>query len=99
MLCYAHITKSYITSHQQYMQLAHINNTSNKIIHAKTPSVHLATVTHTAISHCLDHCVPLLLTVHEVRSFLGLAGYYRRFVKDFSKVASRLTDLLHKNYT
>ncbi len=30
----------------------------------------------------------------EVRSFVSFAGYYRRFVKDFSKVARPLTDLL-----
>src|ERR1700676_446252 len=35
--------------------------------------------------------------IHDIRSFLGLAGYYRRFVKDFSKLASPLTNLLHKN--
>jgi len=34
--------------------------------------------------------------VTEVRSFLGLAGYYRRFVKDFSKIASLLTNPLKK---
>ena len=36
-------------------------------------------------------------SVTEVRSFLGLAGYYRRFVKDFSMVAKPLTNLLRKN--
>jgi len=32
----------------------------------------------------------------EVRSFLGLAGYYRRFVQDFSKIATPLTNLTRK---
>ena len=34
--------------------------------------------------------------VIEVRSFLGLAGYYRRFIKRFSIIASTLTKLLRK---
>ena len=34
--------------------------------------------------------------VTEVRSFLGLVGYYRRFVKEFSFIASSLTKLLRK---
>lgn len=33
----------------------------------------------------------------DVRSFLGLARYYRRFIKDFSKLASPLFGLLAKD--
>ena len=36
-------------------------------------------------------------TVTEVRSFVGLASYYRRFVKGFSSVASQLTNLTKQN--
>ena len=39
---------------------------------------------------------PALKNVKDVRSFLGLAGFYRRFVKDFSKVALPLTELTHE---
>ncbi|KAD4385317.1 hypothetical protein E3N88_25485 [Mikania micrantha] len=36
-------------------------------------------------------------TPTEIRSFLGLAGYYRRFIQDFAKIASPLTKLTRKN--
>ena len=35
-------------------------------------------------------------TVTEIRSFLGLAGYYRRFIEGFSKLALPLTQLTCK---
>ena len=36
-------------------------------------------------------------TVTKVRSFLGLVGYYRRFVEGFSKMVSPLTQLTRKD--
>ena len=41
--------------------------------------------------------LPYPQTVREVRSFLGHVGFYRRFIKDFSKIASPLCDLLAKD--
>ncbi|XP_035546655.1 uncharacterized protein LOC118348672 [Juglans regia] len=36
-------------------------------------------------------------TVREIRSFLGLAGYYRKFVEGFSRLSGPLTALTRKN--
>jgi hypothetical protein len=36
-------------------------------------------------------------TVSEIQNFLGLSGYYRRFIKDFSKIAKPMMKLLEKN--
>jgi ribonuclease HI len=38
-----------------------------------------------------------LLNVTDVRSFLGMAGYYRRFIENFSKIAKPVTELLKNN--
>ncbi|GJS48625.1 putative nucleotidyltransferase, ribonuclease H [Tanacetum coccineum] len=40
-----------------------------------------------------------LRTPSEVRSFLGLAGYYRRFIEEFSKLAKPLSVLTQKSKT
>jgi hypothetical protein len=38
--------------------------------------------------------IPTIVT--EIRSFLGLVGYYRRFIEEFSKIAKPMTSLLEK---
>ena len=35
--------------------------------------------------------------VSKVWSFLGMAGYYQRFIEGFSKIAKPMTSLLEKN--
>jgi hypothetical protein len=37
------------------------------------------------------------MNASDIRSFLGLAGYYRRSIKDFSKIIKPMTRLLEKN--
>nr|GFA02095.1 reverse transcriptase domain-containing protein [Tanacetum cinerariifolium] len=41
--------------------------------------------------------LPHPTTVKGIRNFLGHAGFYRRFIKDFSKISRPMTHLLEKN--
>ena len=40
--------------------------------------------------------LPISKMVRDVRKFLGLANYYRQFVKDFAKMAQLLNNLTKK---
>jgi hypothetical protein len=37
------------------------------------------------------------MSVSDIQSFLGLAGYYRRFIEEFSKISKPMTKLLKKD--
>jgi hypothetical protein len=40
---------------------------------------------------------PVPVNLNQLRAFLGRSGYYRRFVKDYSRIASPLYELTKKN--
>jgi hypothetical protein len=40
---------------------------------------------------------PTPANLKDLQSFLGLCNYYRRFIQDYSKIATPLTDLTHKD--
>jgi hypothetical protein len=46
------------------------------------------------VKEVLDWKLPMSMS--EVRSFLGLTGYYRKFIPNFSKVAKPITELLKR---
>jgi hypothetical protein len=41
--------------------------------------------------------VEITQSVTEIRSFLSLAGYYRQFIENFSKIAKTMSELLNSN--
>jgi hypothetical protein len=36
-------------------------------------------------------------SVGDIQSFLGLAGYYQRFIEEFSKISKPMTELFEKD--
>jgi hypothetical protein len=47
------------------------------------------------IQDMLNWNVPI--SVGDIQSFLGLVGYYRRFIEGFSKISKPMTELLEKD--
>jgi hypothetical protein len=49
---------------------------------------------HAKVKEIVVWSIPTTIT--EVQSFLGLVGYYRRFIEEFSKIAKPMTSLTEK---
>jgi hypothetical protein len=49
---------------------------------------------HSKVRDVLDWKPPK--SIHQVRSFLGLVSYYRRFIPNFSKISKHITELLKR---
>jgi hypothetical protein len=48
----------------------------------------------TKVKEIVAWSIPTIVT--EIQSFLGLVGYYRRFIEGFSKIAKPMTSLMEK---
>ncbi|XP_073138543.1 uncharacterized protein [Henckelia pumila] len=55
------------------------------------------TVYGDSFEDCLSNLALVLKSVREVRSFLGHAGFYKRYIQDFAKIASPMCKLLQKD--
>jgi hypothetical protein len=77
------------------------------LIYSKTPEDHVKhlyvilqrlrsgiSVDPSKVQEVMDWRPPT--SVHQIRSFLGLAGYYRCFIPDFFRIAKPMTELLKK---
>ena len=42
-------------------------------------------------------CFPILTNLRQLQSFLGLAGYFRKFIADFAIIVKLLSDLTKKD--
>ncbi|GJS63409.1 putative reverse transcriptase domain-containing protein [Tanacetum coccineum] len=72
------------------------------LIYSKTQEEHVANLSGIHVDPSKIETVKnwkALRTTTEVRSFLGLAGYYRRFIENFTKIAKSLTILTQKSKT
>nr|GEU51280.1 retrovirus-related Pol polyprotein from transposon 17.6 [Tanacetum cinerariifolium] len=94
----ANLKKMFIRSKQDHLVLnwekCHFMETERIVLGHKVPSAGLE-VDKTKINVIAK--LPPPTNVKVVRSFLGHEGFYRRFIKDFSKISCPMTKLLEKD--
>ena len=82
-----------LREHKLYAKFSKCEFWSDRVLflgHVLTPDSVL--VDPSKVPDVLDWKSPK--SVHQIRQFLGLAGYYRCFIPDFSKIAQPMTKLL-----
>ncbi|WVZ63548.1 hypothetical protein U9M48_013172 [Paspalum notatum var. saurae] len=85
--------------HAEHLQIV-LSRLREHKLYAKFSKCHILSEKGVAVDPSKVECVlnwKQPETVTEIRSFLGLASYYRRFIKDFSKTTKPMTSLTKKN--
>ena len=80
-----------LVEHEQYLRMV-LQTLRNRRLYAKLKKCEFWLSSVTFLGHIIS-----VDGVTEIRSFMDLAGYYQRFVKDFSKISTPLTQLTWKN--
>jgi hypothetical protein len=91
--CHLRIVLTRLREHQLYAKFSKCEFWLDRVQflgHVLTPEG--VSVDPSKVQDVLDWKSPR--SVHQIRQFLGLAGYYRRFIPDFSKIAQPMTKLL-----
>jgi hypothetical protein len=89
-----HIVLQRLRDHQSYAKFSKCEFWFDSVkLLGHTISSNGISVDPNEVQEVMDRKPPTF--IHQIRSFLGLAGYYRYFIPNFSKIAKPMTELLN----